>query len=555
MEKRGNMTNLWCHPRVLSSSPVRQAQDWLRRGTLHLVFALFLAFFFVACSDDDSGFATRPSDGSSSSVCEDCDDGSSSSVTPKSNDSETSVSSSSTISCSSSVTLATPCKTETEDNCEYGELTDDRDGKKYKTVKIGDQWWMAENLNYETGSSDCFSYGNTNCVKYGRLYAWGDAMDSAGTWSTNGKGCGRFGKDCSPIYPVRGICPNGWHLPDTTEWETLLAAVGGREIAGKKLKSMSGWYDYKGEKGGGTDDFGFSALPAGLLGDDGYYDEGEDAYFWSSVQRRSIDAYEVFLCNQWDKAEMSKFTGSKDYPVSVRCIKDDVPGQTAQFSSSSAKSSSSVTPQSSSSVTPLSSDSETSVSSSSSVTLATPCKTDSTDTCEYGELVDDRNGQIYKTVKIDDQWWMAENLNFKTDSSFCFDHEERNCTMYGRLYTWAAASSACPSGWHLPSVTEFENLFTAVGGSSTGGLKLKATSSWYDGGNGTDDFGFSAISTGIMDYDMNYHFREGNNAFFWSSSENDPNNALFMSLLYDKDIADLSSHFKSFGVAVRCIKD
>ena len=169
--------------------------------------------------------------------------------------------------------------------------------------------------------------------------------------------------------------------------------------------------------------------------------------------------------------------------------------------------------------------------------------------------MDVRDGQAYKTVKIGDQWWMAENLNFRTDSSFCFDHEERNCTMYGRLYTWAAASSACPSGWHLPSVTEFENLFTAVGGSSTGGLKLKATSSWYDGGNGTDDFGFSAISTGIMDYDMNYHFREGNNAFFWSSSENDPNNALFMSLLYDKDIADLNSHFKSFGVAVRCVKD
>ena len=279
-----------------------------------LWFGVFAcAALLVACSDNDSDVTTPPSGDSSSSVCNDCEDGSSSSVTPQSSSSSkvpepVEGSSSSTISSSSSVTLATPCKTETEDNCEYGELTDDRDGKKYKTVKIGDQWWMAD--------------GDTNCVKYGRLYAWGDAMDSAGTWSTNGKGCGRFGKDCSPIYPVRGICPNGWHLPDTTEWATLLAAVGGREIAGKKLKSMSGWYDYKGEKGGGTDDFGFSALPAGLLGDDGYYDEGEDAYFWSSMHRGNLSAYDVFLCNQRDAVSTTVSYDNIDAPVSVRCVKD-----------------------------------------------------------------------------------------------------------------------------------------------------------------------------------------------------------------------------------------
>ena len=504
---------------------------------------LACAALLVACSDNDSDVTTQPSGDSSSSE----DILFSSSVEPSSGLVESS--------SSSLAALATPCKTETEDNCEYGELTDDRDGKKYKTVKIGDQWWMAENLNYETGSSDCFSYGDTNCVKYGRLYAWGDAMDSAGTWSANGKGCGRFGKDCSPIYPVRGICPNGWHLPDTTEWATLLAAVGGREIAGKKLKSMSGWYDYKGEKGGGTDDFGFSALPAGLLGDDGYYYEGEDAYFWSSVQRRSIDAYEVFLCNQWDKAEMSKFTGSKDYPISVRCIKDDA-----------SKSSSSVTPQSSSSSKVPASDepvesssveeSSSSLvepSSSSSVILATPCKTDSTDTCEYGELVDDRNGQIYKTVKIDDQWWMAENLNFKTDSSFCYNDSAEYCEKYGRLYMWGAASSACPSGWHLPDTTEWKTLINAVGGQSTAGNVLKSMSGRNSSDYGTDDFGFSALPTGYRNEDGDY-FGEGSDSDFWSSTENGNSYAYHMDLSSD-DYAYLGGIYKDDAFPVRCIQD
>ena len=518
------------------------------------------AAFFVACSDDHSDFATRPSDRSSSSVCEDCDDGLSSSVSSSSSaesSSSAKSSSSSAESSSSLAALATPCKTETEDNCEYGELTDDRDGKKYKTVKIGDQWWMAENLNYETGSNFCFSYGDTNCVKYGRLYAWGDAMDSAGTWSMNGKGCGRFGKDCSPIYPVRGICPNGWHLPDTTEWATLFAAVGGREIAGKKLKSMSGWYDYKGEKGGGTDDFGFSALPAGLLGDDGYYDEGEDAYFWSSMHRGNLSAYDVFLCNQRDAVSTTVSYDNIDAPVSVRCVKDDVPGQTAQFSSSSAKSSSSVTPQSSSSVTPLSSDSETSVSSSSSVTLATPCKTKSEDNCEYVKLVDVRDGQAYKTVKIGDQWWMAENLNYEGVNSYCYNDSAEYCEEYGRLYTWERARDACPTGWRLPTREDFDTLLAAVGGDSLAGNALKSFAGWNsaeDEGNGLDSYGFSGRPAGWKDLTGDY-YQVGFFGRFWSISNRSDKHAYTLHLKYNAESGSLDYTSKESAISVRCVKE
>ena len=302
---------------------------WSKRsaaiGSILLVLSMF-----VACGDDDSDFATRPSDDSSSSVCKDCNDGSSSSVTPKSSDSETSVSSSSTKSSSSSAKSSDSvvgCKTETEDNCEYGELADDRDGQTYKTVKIGDQWWMAENLNYAylqptdelDSSSFCYNDSAEYCEKYGRLYLWSAAMDSAGTWSSNGKGCG-YGAACSPTAPVRGVCPEGWHLPDTTEWRALFTAVGGYLTAGAKLKFTSGWNS----DGNGTDDFGFSALPASRRHSDGsFVYEGYTVGFWSSVEFLNNYAFGTGMDCGNDIALLGGYV-ENNYGYAVRCIMDEL---------------------------------------------------------------------------------------------------------------------------------------------------------------------------------------------------------------------------------------
>ena len=147
--------------------------------------------------------------------------------------------------------------------------------------------------------------------------------------------------------------------------------------------------------------------------------------------------------------------------------------------------------------------------------------------CENGvwnthALKDSRDGHDYRVVKIGGQNWMVENLNFKTDSSFCYKNEESDCTKYGRLYSWNDAKEACPSGWHLPSKTEWETLFSAVGGQSTAGKVLRSADGWENDGAGTDDFGFSGLDAGYESCsvcDDEPICGPGVGAHFWSSTD------------------------------------
>ena len=176
-------------------------------------------------------------------------------------------------------------------------------------------------------------------------------------------------------------------------------------------------------------------------------------------------------------------------------------------------------------------------------------------TVVIGKVTDSRDNQTYKTVTIGAQTWMAENLNYETENSFCYGSADSNCTKYGRLYTWAAAMTACPDGWHLPTKDEFKILFTAVGGQSTAGIMLRSTSGWYDDGNGTDTYVFSALPAGYRDFDgefrgVNYY------ADFWSSTENDSFRAYFMDLYYHDSGTHLGGDDdKLSGFSVRCLKD
>jgi len=184
-------------------------------------------------------------------------------------------------------------------------FTDSRDGKTYRTVKIGDKIWMAENLNYKTNDSWCYENDDTTCNKYGRLYDWNTAMK---------------------------ICPTEWRLPDTADWNNLSRAIGGQRvedevvgyywiIAGTKLKSKIGWdfcHEVTGEKvrcnGNGTDDYAFSALPGGFRYNSGVF-SGSNMYgcWWSATgHNRVIDG----------GGAIEEGSTSVDYGLSVRCIRN-----------------------------------------------------------------------------------------------------------------------------------------------------------------------------------------------------------------------------------------
>jgi uncharacterized protein (TIGR02145 family) len=179
-------------------------------------------------------------------------------------------------------------------------------------------------------------------------------------------------------------------------------------------------------------------------------------------------------------------------------------------------------------------------------------------------FTDGRDGKKYKTTAIDGKRWMAENLNIKTEGSWCYDNKEYNCEKYGRLYNWNAAKTACPAGWHLPSRKEWGNLAEAAGGRwkyGTGGKagkKLKAKSGWNEEGNGADGFGFSALPGGYRDcYDGNF-YRAGKDGDWWTATEYDSGIAWKRTMVYIYYIYDEvfeSGLNKRYGFSVRCLRD
>jgi uncharacterized protein (TIGR02145 family) len=217
-----------------------------------------------------------------------------------------------------------------------GSLYDDRDGKTYKTVKIGEQEWMAENLNYDVqnyeSSYRSWCYDNKdgkdgevdNCQKYGRLYRWSVVIDSLTLAKDSAITCGyrsQGGGTCSIPNKWKGVCPNGWHVPTLKEWNDLVKFVGGSDIAGKKLKSSEGWENLGGING--TDEVCFSGLPVGYKLGTKFYDASNNMMFWTAnpSEYSTIAAYAVEGHYRYEWFQSTTETVGPT-AVAVRCIKN-----------------------------------------------------------------------------------------------------------------------------------------------------------------------------------------------------------------------------------------
>jgi uncharacterized protein (TIGR02145 family) len=420
---------------------------------------------------------------------------------------------------------------------ESGTLSDERDGKTYKTVVIGGKRWMAENLNYQTSNgSQCYHDSISYCDKYGKLYTW-DAAKSA--------------------------CPAGWHLPARWEWDYLEEAVGSRDIAGMKLKSKSGWNwnKYRKTSGGGTDDYGFSALPGGYRWSDNFASVGDNGYWWTATEPSDDNRAASRAAMYFDGSRTYWYRVEKNTGASARCVQDGIIAAEEtwkkEFEQQKKKR-----------------EAEERKTSEQQIEKNTTY------------FADSRDGKKYRAIKIGGRTWMAQNLNYHTaKGSWCYNDDKSNCGKYGRLYNWETAKKVCPSGWYLPYYREWNSLvFTAtkddkcITGGGWAGMRLKSKSGWRysyndDRYSSTDEYGFSAQPGGYRESHKNFsydddesdsgeeadygRFKEADSSGYWWAATTDDDfgdgYAKRLGLRYDSfGVSDLSNN-KGDGLSVRCI--
>ena len=407
-------------------------------------------------------------------------------------------------------------------------MTDPRDGKTYKTTELNGQTWMAENLNYagnKVGKSFCYDNDEDLCEIYGRLYTHEAAM---------GEGS------------IQGICPDEWHIPSVAEinalWDELDSTV-------NSWVSNKGWAIDRAD----GDSYGLSFIPAGMDGAHGFQHLDSIASMWLYSPNGSQNY--LVLNSETDKVFVSDYSSYAS--VSVRCVKGgEIPPSSSSYSSSYSSSSSSESLPTSSydyySIIEKNGDQFSPV-------------------ADYGTMTDSRDGQTYKTVEVKGRVWMAENLNFAGNdslpivkqNSICYNDTNITCELFGRLYSREGAMNsdtcgynhacsledpvqgACPDGWHIPSLSEAEDL------KSLSYSSLASMSGWRV--IGEDSYGLSFLPTGNKRGDKFSNI--GSSAFMWVNTPGAKQRYFVVNGNDERVLIHQGINDTALYLSIRCVKD
>jgi len=380
----------------------------------------------------------------------------------------------------------------------------DYDFNAYNLITIGDQGWLHENMktvHYSNGDSIPEIKGNSN---------WYNTTEGArcdyNNDSVNAKKYGHL-YNWHAAHDARNLCPEGFHVPTNDEYNALVNFLGGYLVAAGKMKE-AGTTHWQSPNTGATNSSGFTALPGGsrIFNGDFGGDMGTSASFWSSsIAPTSADGYAVEMDNQGPDIA-NNFEMEQQRGLSLRCI---------QNSGSNP-----------------------------------------------GHFIDNRDEQVYKTIDIGTETWMAENLNINTAGSWVYDDNEANAATYGRLYDFATAGKVCPDGWHLPDTAEWNHLISYFGGYwiAGGTMKEAGTDHWDSPNYGANSgSGFAALAAGCRipnSYPSDYYSLKVF-ALFWTASENkyDTSQGVYQQLDFQSINVWPLSEDKDQGYSVRCVKN
>ncbi len=386
-------------------------------------------------------------------------------------------------------------------------ITDERTGKVYNTVLIGDQCWLDENMNIGIqvdGITEqtynnliekyCYDNLEENCSIYGGLYQWNEAM----MYSTN--------------EIAQGICPRGWHLPSYGELQTLKLTVGGD---GNSLKDLGQGIG----EGAGTNISGFSALLAGGRGYGNFLSLSTYALLWSSTKQTSPSGTSINLLLEDINSNVG-FNGTPDgYGMSVRCIKDiwtSCPGEpTINYANKTYN----------------------------TVQIGNQCWLK--ENLDVGIMI---NGGV-------------DQISGNGIEKYCYENNPTNCESFGGLYQWKEAiqyseeqnnvQGICPNGWYIPTEADFNELILTV---NDDGNSLKRENVGIGDGIGTNISGFSALLTGYMESTGN-SFEKNVSTQFWRTGYFNYDSPVIKLVFNNSDIYSYSYHrTPKSGYSVRCIK-